>query len=169
MKRLLTFLLVIASIVALNSCKTTEANYRKAYQIAKEKQTDGGDSTVTADLRGSFIPKQMVIGGVTLPVRTEPVILTPAENADPTAFKVYNVVAGSFKQLFNARSLRDRLRELGFNAFLIHNRDRNYYIVAASTQDPAEAAAQLERLRKTEGVYFQPNFPYVLRASQLVR
>lgn len=169
MKRLLTFLLVIASLVALNSCKTTEANYRKAYLIAKEKQTDGGDSTVTADLRGSFIPKPMTIGDVTLPVRTEPVILTSAENADPAAFKVYNVVAGTFKQLFNARSLRDRLREMGFNAFLIHNRDRNYYIVAASTQVPAEAAAQLERLRKTEGVYFQPNFPYVLRAAQLVR
>lgn len=160
---------VIGMAAGMYSCKTTEANYRAAYQIAKDKQTDGGDSLVTAGLRNEQLPRTMTFDSIQLPVRTEPVIVTPDRGFDASHLKVYNVVAAQFKQLFNANSFCGRLREDGFDAFLVHNRDRTYYVVTLSTRSPREVAEGLARLRATDAVRLQAPFPYVLRAAQLVR
>ena len=160
----------LATSMAFTACKTTEANYRAAYQIAKDKQLDGGDSTVTAGLRNEQLPKQMTIQGVTLPVRTEIIAVAKAAGDDPGALRLYNVVVASFRQRFNATSYRDRLRTIGFpDAILVHNRDLTYFVVARSTPSPQQALETLNSLKATDGILLQPPFPYVLRAGQLVR
>lgn len=169
MKKTVVIGAIAGLVVAVTGCKTTEANYRAAYEIAKEKQMDGGDSTVTAGLKNEQLPRMTVFSGVKLPIRTEPLNLTKDGGGDPSTFKVYNVVAASFKQLFNANSFRDRLKQQGFDSFLVHNRQRTYFVVALTTQSPAEAAEALERLKGLDGVVMKAPFPYVLRAAQLVR
>lgn len=169
MKKILLTLMAVVALTSLHSCKTTEANYRAAYEIAREKQLDGGDSLVTEGLKNELLPRTLVVGGVSLPVRTETVIVTSGRGVDVSELKVYNVVAASFKQLFNAGSFCDRLRAEGFNAFLVENRDKTYYVVALSTREPQEAADGLEKLRGSDAVVCRKPFPYVLRAGQLVR
>lgn len=55
MKKLL--LMLAAVIVALAGCKTNEANYRAAYEKAKEKRTETGDSAITSKLRSELTPR----------------------------------------------------------------------------------------------------------------
>lgn len=160
--------LIIFLSVIFTSCKTTEANYRKAYEAAKEKQFDGGDSTVTENLKNNSLPKDLIIKGVTLPIRTEPLGMTKDGGATKETFKVYNVAVASFKQLFNAQSMRKRLTELGYSSFLLHNRDLTYYVIAGSTQSPQEALDILNKIKQEKSIVTRTPFPYVLRAAHLV-
>lgn len=169
MKKIIHAAAIVALILSVASCKTTEANYRAAYEIAKEKQLDGGDSTVTAGLKNELQPRMMTIQGVQLPVRTEPLVATKDGGKTTAELKVYNVVAASFRQKFNAQSYQKRLIEAGYDSFLANNRAGTFFVVAATTQSPAEASAQLDKLKGESGFHFQPTFPYVLRAAQLVR
>lgn len=169
MKNLLKIALIAILCIPFAGCKTTEANYKNAYQIAKEKRTDGGDSTVTQGLRNELIPKNMVLGGVTLPVRTEPVAVTKDGGAVQGEMKVYNVVVASFRQRFNANSMRERLADMGYKSFLIHNRDVLYYVVAGTTQSAPEALELLNKVKAESSLHIAAPFPYVLRAAHLVR
>lgn len=169
MKKLL--LMLAAVIVALAGCKTNEANYRAAYEKAKEKRTETGDSTITSKLRSELTPKDMVIDGVTLPVRTEPLrAISPEKDAPVPVLKRYCVVVAQFRQMFNARSLRTRLAESGYEgAVVVANRQDDYYVCAATTAVPAEAAEVLRRLGEEKSIAIHEPFPYVLRPAQLVR
>lgn len=162
-------IIVFLFAIIFTACKTTEANYRKAYETAKEKQYDGGDSTVTENLKNNTLPKTIVIQGVALPIRTEAIGITKDEGASKETLRVYNVVTASFKQLFNARSMRNRLSELGFQSFILHNRDLTYYVVAGTAATPQEALDLLNRVKAENSVVTRAPFPYVLRAAHLVR
>lgn len=169
MKKLLLMLAV--AVVALAGCKTNEANYRAAYEKAKEKRTETGDSTITAKLRNELTPKDMAFEGVTLPVRTEPLrAIAPENDAPVPELKRYCVVVAQFRQMFNARSMRTRLAEAGYEgAIVVSNRQNDFYVCAATTAVPAEAAEVLSRLRQDKSIVFHEPFPYVLRPAQLVR
>lgn len=169
MKKIFLAIVMVVLMVAAHSCKTTEKNYRDAYMAAKAKQFDGGDSLVTEGLRNEQMPKPMVLGADTLPVRTEVMYITRKQEFKVPTLGIYNVVAGSFKQLFNAKSFCARLNAQGFEAFLLNNRDQTYYIVTLTTRNPAEAAQGIARLKALDNVRFQPYFPYIIRAGQYVR
>lgn len=155
-------------MLGISSCKTTEANYRAAYQIAKEKQLDGGDSTVTAGLKNEQLPHDLTVDGVTFPARAEPLAVVSGEGNTQMQLMVYNVVGASFRQLFNAQSFRDRLLALGYPAFLAKNRMGTFFVVAQTTKSPSEAHNIYVKLKSEKSLHFQPTFPYVLRAAQLV-
>lgn len=46
MKKILLIISVIVVVFSITSCKTTEENYRSAYELAKEKKTETGDSLI---------------------------------------------------------------------------------------------------------------------------
>lgn len=169
MKKIILLAATAFILLGMWSCKTTEANYRAAYRIAKEKQLDGGDSTVTAGLKSELIPRNMRIDGVTLPVRTEPVITSKGGGADASSLQLYNVAVASFKQFFNAQSMRKRLADLGYSSFVVQNRNVTYYVVAASTRSVDEAALLLEKVKGEKQIVLHAPFPYILRAGQLIR
>lgn len=163
-------LLVVLSGLGLNSCRTTEENYRAAYEKAKEKQTDTGDSLSTIGLRNEAIPKEMTFGDIVLPVRTEPVGITKEGGGDVSNLKLYNVVAGTFRQRFNAVSMAQRLQTNGYEKpFVIHNRSGMYYVVVGSVPTPAMAKQLLDRIKSDSNFSLKVPFPYVLRAAHLVR
>jgi len=161
MKNLLLFISVFA--VAITSCKTTEANYRAAYEKAMERDRAGVDSTVYAKIRNEAKPKKVVVGGDTLAMRSEYVRLTPDIGQESESLKHYNVVTGQFKQLFTAKNMRARLLAAGFDSVLIvQTREPLYYVVAASAETPDEAAAALEKVRQS-GFPMRDPFPWVLK------
>ncbi len=169
MRHLYIPIIIFITAITFTSCKTTEANYRKAYETAREKHFDGGDSTVTENLKNNMLPKNLVIQGISLPVRTEAMGITKNGGATKETIKLYNVVTASFKQLFNAQSMRKRLSELGYNSFILHNRDLTYYVVAGTADTPKEASEMLNKVRNETSIITHNPFPYVLRASNLVK
>lgn len=156
--------------VAMSACRTNEANYRAAYEIAKEKRVETGDSTTTAALRGSMEPKSMAVDGVTLPVLTLPVSVVKADSDNAAELKRYCVIVGTFKQIFNARSMSERLIGQGYDgAFVVKDRNQDHYVVAGATNDATEAHLLIERLKSDQSVVLRSPFPYALRPAQLVR
>lgn len=137
MKKILIIIAVIA-MVGFSSCRTNEANYKAAYEKAKEKQMDTGDDLTTQGLKNELLPKDMVLGSVALPVRTEALGVTKEGGGDADDLKLYNVVAASFRQRFNAVSMTQRLGLLGYeHPFVVHNRSGQYYVVVGSVSTPA--------------------------------
>ncbi len=75
MKRfpILILLSAILSAVGITSCKTTEENYRKAYETAviQRQEATGIDSTIYGKIRNSANTSTLLVGGVELPMRSE--------------------------------------------------------------------------------------------------
>lgn len=169
MKRLI-YIAIAAVMVSLASCKTTEANYRAAYEVARNKQMETGDSLTDVALRNQNMPRPMVIGSDTLMVRTEALTADVAGGFSNECFAKYCIVAGVFKQVFNARSMCERLRQSGYpDAFVAFNRMKDYYVMAGSTSQPGEASAMIAGLSGDKSFTFRAPYPYVMRPAHLVR
>lgn len=170
MKKLFYLILVSAVLIGVASCKTTEANYKTAYEIAKKKKTETGDSLIDRSLANSNNPKLMVIQGVQLPVFTEYVGLTKGEFTEGYKIKRYCVVVGKFTQLFNARQMRKRMINCGYDdACLLQNRTNQFYVSVATTADPVQADSLLQSVKNDTAIVLREPYPYILRPGQLVR
>ncbi len=167
MKKVL-FIIAIAFLTVIG-CKPTEENYRAAYEKAREKQSETGDSLTTAQFRQSQQPRLMSVGADTLPVMTF-YIGRDADFGNKDSIRKYCVVVGRFKQVFNARSMAERLVAGGFNeAFVVHDAQGYYYVACNSTDLPDEAGRLLEKVKKDGSVVLHPPYPYILRPGHLVR
>lgn len=164
MRHLLLMLLVSAILPAAWSCKTSEANYRAAYELARSKNDIGVDSTVYTQIRREARPQTVVVGGDTIAMKSEYVRLTENEGGSRESFLTYNVVIAQFKQLFNARSVRSRAVEAGYkDAFIVQTREPLYYVVAVSCATPAEAKAALAGVESRKPVVMRDPCPFILR------
>lgn len=174
MKRLLPFAAILAalSLLPFSACKTTEANYRSAYEAARQKQLSTGDSLTDAHLLDQQRPKPMVFGPDTLPVRTEHIGYTRDGGADSdhSVVKRYCIVVGRFQQVFNARSMRSRLIDHGYpNALVLHNSSKEYYVIASASNDPHQARLMLDSVKADSSIVLRPPYPYILRPGHLAR
>lgn len=136
---------MVAVLMVATSCKTTEENYRAAYEIAAERKM-GGNASMNRDLRG-FIEREKrlaetrVVAGDSVRMVTERVTMVDGENAN---MHRYNVVVGDFKQVFNARSFRNRINEAEGNndqSYVVMDPQKLYYVVYKGF-DTEEAAAE---------------------------
>lgn len=166
-------LLILAAVIALASggCKTNEKNYREAYEKARERRTDAGDSVITAEFRSSQEPRNMMIDSVELPVLTMNVALSSkAGNPEGSQLLRYCVVTGRFKQIFNAKSMRERLAATGYpEAMVVYNGYQDYFVVACGTFVASEAAELLDKVRNDGSLTLRSPYPYILRPATLVR
>jgi len=170
MKRI-TLYIAVAALLAAGACKTNEANYRAAYEAAKEKiDTDNADIDVA--LMDKERPRPMVFGADTLPTRSFFIGYTTDGGADKdrSLVKGYCVVVGKFKQVFNARSMRQRLIANGYpSALVIHDTLKDYYVIATTTNDTRQAAIDLAKVRADSSLVLKSPFPYVLLPGHLHR
>ncbi|MDE6458082.1 MAG: hypothetical protein K2L31_05710 [Muribaculum sp.] len=68
-----------------------------------------------------------------------------------------------FKQIFNARSQMNRLRENGYpDAFVLETGEPLYYVVAATTDDSEEAKKTYLKIQKDKSVVIRSPFPWLL-------
>ncbi len=161
----LTFALIaiITATAIFTGCKTTEENYRAAYELATKKDNSGIDSTIYSRIRREARPQKVVIDGDTIAMRSEYVKLTPGYR-EGIVFGPYNVVIAQFKQLFNAKSVMKRAIEAGYtNAFIVETREPLYYVVAVSVSTPAEARTQLEKIEVNPPVVQKDPCPFILK------
>ena len=160
-------LLVAIFMVILSGCKPTEANYRAAYLAAKEKNEAESpvEATIYDRIRKEAINSELVDGNDTIPMMTVPVKCTPGES-NPSSVKLYSVTVAQFKQIFNARSMAERLRAQGYeNATVVENGEPLYYVIASTYETADSAAMGFRYLNSDSNVKCRPPYPCVMKAA----
>ena len=171
MKNIFLFVAVVAAM-ALGACKTTEANYKAAYEAAKiqQRQSADIDSTIYGKVRRQGTMMQLSVGQDTLPIRTEAIGYTDGGGASRETVRKYNIVVGQFKQVFNARQMRERLMAGGYpDAFIVHTREPLYYVVTQTVDTPEEALAAYDKVKTDKNIVLRDPLPFVLRPAHLAR
>ena len=77
--------------------------------------------------------------------------------------KPFGVVVGEYKQLFNARSFRNRLQAKGHPACVAKNNQSTYYVIARSFDTAPEAAAYLDTAATSLGIRLPIPKPWILK------
>lgn len=163
MKHFIAIAVGTACLALLAGCKTTEANYRAAYEKAKQQgQSTAVEQEVYDNIAREQGPATSTVDGVQLPLFSTP--LQPVELADikPGTLDKFNIVTARFRQTFNAKSMARRLHQAGFtNAFVAKDRDDGYFVVACTAATARQAAEELNKLKATHTGAVAP-FPYVV-------
>lgn len=164
--RLYTIIILALAALLTGGCKPSEANYRAAYEKAVEgRENDNGiDDTIYGGVRRSMGTSNVTLSdSSSIEVRHIGVRITKDGGGIRENLRRYNIIAGQFKQLFNARSMRERLADNGYpGAFLVETSEPYYYVVAISVDTPEEAAAALEKIRKAAPVEMKEPLPFIL-------
>ena len=169
MHRLIPAALLCLIFTAIAGCKTSEANYRAAYEraVAGRDSTLGIDSTIYGNVRRQMDTRTATLAdGSTVDIYGQHVRMVEGTGAPDATLRRYNVVVGRFKQLFNARSMRNRLAEGGIfpGAFVVKTAEPYHYVVAASYASLDSAAAALRNM--PDGVPpMRPPLPFILDAT----
>lgn len=155
-------------VLALFGCKTNEENYRQSYETAiskiKEKQAEGVDSATYNKIIEQQKPKQTTIGDMA--VRTSKGYAWQSYGEDIPLMK-YNVVVGAMKQKFNAEAMCDRLRGIGCQAYVITDRQKNYFVIAAGYNDVEKAATYITEISKHITFPLPISEPYIYDTTKI--
>lgn len=159
-------------MLAMASCHTNENNMRAAYDrtiAAQEAQdSDMEDNSTYTAIRREMRRGEMAVNGDTLPVGSQFVSITPDGGGIPEYIRRYMVVAGQFKQVFNAKSMRERMVDSGYpGAFVVQTREPYYYVIAASYSEAAPAAEMYHRLQSDPDLKIKSPLPFILSPSQI--
>ncbi len=160
MKKLLLPLLLL---VGLAGCRTTEANYRAAYEKAKAHRDswNGIDGTVYDAVRRESRQSVIKIDGREIPVLT--VVVKPVDGQGIDTLSRRYVAVGQFKQLFNARSLCKRFRDAGYeSACMLVTAEPLYYVAIPAPDSDVRLAAEFDRLQSAPPVALSEPYPQVL-------
>lgn len=152
----------LLAVMVLGGCKTNENNYRAAYEMARQKERAGIDSTVYEKIRKEARPTQVDVAGRQLPALDVAVRVT-AGLGDAAQLQPYCVAVAQFKQLFNAKAMTTRLRDGGYEAFVVETREPLYYVIAGGEATAEEAAALLDRVSADKGIVLRDPYPFILR------
>ncbi len=167
----IVLLFVVAICSSIPACKTTEKNYRQAYErtmTGRDTTIIDYEQTVYGRTRRQMRPTPIIVGGDTLDARVQWVRVTDTASPQNTTLKPYMIVAGEFKQLFNARSMRERLNDAGYtNACVVETSEPFYYVIALTAENSTEALLAVKQLRDKQPFPLRPGMPYVLRPAGL--
>lgn len=169
MKKL--FIAITIILTGLTACKTTEQNYRSAYQtaVSHREESSGVDSTIYARIRNSALESKLAVGSDTLDIRTEYIGYPKDGGSSRENVERYNVVVGQFKQIFNAKAMRQRLLEQGYEAMIVNTREPLYYVISATCSTAAEAAEQLNRVKSDPKIVLKAPLPFILQPAHKAR
>lgn len=169
MKSILKITLVALTVAALAvSCKTSEKNYRQAYEVAKTSRLTE-DSTMLSLVEKERAPISMAVGEDTIKYRKEFVTITKDAGGTSDMLKRYNIVVGRFRQVFNAKSMQSRMAGLGYTAYVIETREPAYFVVVYSTDLKEEVAKKFQEVVADKRVVFKTPFPWVLEPARYVQ
>ena len=155
MKKYIVLCAGLCLALGMTSCGTKESAYKKAYEKAKQYDTQ------TAQQAAQPVETSTA---VVAPVQTRPAnSARVTDNADNVSvrqervsmvsgngLKAFSVVVGSFGLVSNAEGLQQRLRDAGYQAQIVKNEDRNMYrVVAATFDNKSDAALSRYQLRAT--------------------
>ena len=159
---------VLISVVLLQACRTTEENYRSSYEIATEKmradETGGLDRETYNKILEQQRPRATVVGTDSVPMVSGYAWQFYGEEYPLCK---YNVVVGAMKQQFNAKAFCDRLRAEGCESYVMADRNKNYYIVAAGFNDLQKAADYLKTVASCISFKLPIDEPYIYDTARI--
>ncbi|MGM9803226.1 MAG: SPOR domain-containing protein [Muribaculaceae bacterium] len=136
------FITLVVALLTLTSCHTTEENYKASYDKAVEKAREG----VGADTYAKIVAEQTrntdVVNGDSVRIVAR---FVGCIDVSPEQTRRYNVVLRDFKQVVNARSMRDRLIAEGHGSYVLYYAKDKLYYVVIDAYDTREEAAELIR------------------------
>jgi cell division protein FtsN len=144
------FTCLIALILVLASCKSSESAYKKAYEAAKKQEvaTSNKERTGVNVATTETMPPVSASNGTS--IRKEKVTVVSGDNA----LKTYGVVCGSFSLKANADALRSYLQSEGYpKATVVFSTEIVMYRVIADSYNDKESAIYA---RNT----FKAKYPY---------
>lgn len=144
-------------------CKTSEDNYRRAYETATERQNAAYTSDEVGLMAAEEAIPRSVYKGDSIPLRG---LWVNTVKLGPTTQRArrYNVVIGRYRQKFTAMSMLDRFRENGYeDALLLTDKDQAFYIAPVSTDTLDIAVAAWKELSKSSPVPLQSPYPYIMK------
>ena len=153
MKKYTLICIGLCAAMAFTSCKSSESAYKKAYEKAKQYDTQTAQQeavaqeAVVAPVEAKPVTQaQVVDNGDNVYVRQENVELIHGNGLN-----AYSVVIGSFSVLANAEALYNDLLKAGFSAQVVKNVSNGtwYRVIASTFADKAAAVASRDELRKT--------------------
>ena len=152
MKKYTLICIGLCAAMAFTSCKSSESAYKKAYEKAKQYDTQTAQQeavaqeAVVAPVEAKPITQAQVVDNLdNISVRQESVQLIHGNGLN-----AFSVVVGSFGLLSNAESLYQRLKDAGYDAQVVKNEDKNMYrVVASSFAEKSSAVSSRDQLRNT--------------------
>lgn len=162
--KIIKIIVPVIVLMSLSGCKTNEDNYRAAYEVALQHQQGDVDPETGSLMKNEEMPSATVVGTDTLRMKTE-IVAVYAEKRDGNAVKMfpYNVVVGQFRQVFNAKAMRDRLKSYGYSPYIVATREPLYYVVASGCSTKADVAELVERIESDKNLVMKLPFPWVLK------
>ena len=153
MKKYTLICIGLCAAMAFTSCKSSESAYKKAYEKAKQYDTQTAQQeaaqaqeAVVAPVEAKPADQARVVDNLdNISVRQESVQLIHGNGLN-----AFSVVVGSFGLLSNAESLYQRLKDAGYDAQVVKNEDKNMFrVVASSFADKSAAVTSRDQLRNT--------------------
>ncbi len=149
--RTLSAAAAVALLLAANGCKTTEANYRAAYEKAVARQNEG---LTPEELQGFEREKAVPVSiwrGDSIPLRAR-YAKTMAETPQT-----------EFTQRFNATSAAERARTGGYpDARVLFDNEKRYYVSAVSAATLDSAVVLLHHVDSAPPMPMRTPCPYIL-------
>ena len=152
MKKIILASFALIAAVSLSSCGSKKKSaYRKAYEQAKQREiaTQDSKSTVQYEAPATTAPERPAV-----PVTVRKERVTTYTGEDANHLKRFSVVIGSFQNPTNARNLKDRMVQEGYNAVLATNEAGMLRVIVASFDAREEAVASRDAIRAR----FAPDF-----------
>lgn len=159
------------ALTGLCACKTTESNYREAYEkvmAARAEQEDDIDSSYYGTVhRNVQVSYRELSDGRAVSVLARSVTATTDGGTVEDSIHRYNVAVGRFKQAFNAISLRNRIvaDSICPAAFVVQTAEPYYYVIASSHRKIERAADALDSIPANIPVMKEP-LPLILDATR---
>ena len=157
---------IVALSLLVISCKTTEKNYREAYELAKETTRD---STMLKLIEKEQSPSLTVIDGESVDLRKEYVSVVDEDGVPKKELKQYNIVVGRYRQIFNARSMQTRMKALGYDAFVVQTREPAYFVVTYSSDLIKGVSSKMKEMQSDKRIVIKAPYPWVLEPAQYLR
>ena len=153
MKKYTLICMGLCVAMAFTSCKSSESAYKKAYEKAKQYDTQTAQQeaaqaqeAVVAPVEAKPADQARVVDNLdNISVRQESVQLIHGNGLN-----AFSVVVGSFGLLSNAESLYQRLKDAGYDAQVVKNEEKNMFrVVASSFAEKSAAVISRDQLRNT--------------------
>lgn len=143
MKKIIIACAALALVAGLGSCKAKKSAYRKAYEEAKQREI----ATQDTERIVPYVSPETETPAPATPVAVRKEKVSTVEGEKAENLKRYSVVIGSFQNPTNARALREKMTEKGYDAVLAKNEMGMLRVIISSFATREEAAASREAIK----------------------
>lgn len=142
MKKLFVLCLSICAVFAFTSCKSKQSDYKKAYDVAQQRELAEGQGQADESIEIAPVTSTTTTSSATTidtSYRTEKVVLASGAAG---SLKDFSVVCGSFSRKEGAENVKAALVAQGYGAIIVQNPVTGMYRVVCGSFDNKQQAAE---------------------------